>query len=252
MDVTPEYFPRLETLLPILREERAVWRADRPFSRQGWQNRTRLRNPDGWQWITVPVEHGQLGQSIAITRIAYHDGWRKRHLKAFQYNYSSSPFYEHYASDLQVLLSARHETLHALNKAALDMILGWLQHDVAWEIRTEPESLSIASSNRLCASSSRQDLSALRPVSNWAIARWSRERACRRSHSATWPWSASRSMAIRVISEGRLSCGPSRVRVSNSSPSGVSKIDTVTPTSPLEPVDTGAATAGFPIFRTCT
>ena len=139
MDITPEYLPRLETLLPILRVDTAVWRADKTFSRQGWQNRTRLRNPDGWQWITVPVEHGQFGGTISETRIAYHDGWRKRHLKAVRYNYSSSPYYEHYAQDLEALLMVRHETLHALNKAALDMILGWLRHDVAWDLSAEPK-----------------------------------------------------------------------------------------------------------------
>ena len=138
MDVTPEYLPRLETLLPILRTGQAVWRADKPFSRQAWQNRTRLRNPDGWQWITVPVEHGQLGERISRTKIAYHDGWRKRHLKALQYNYSTSPFYEHYADDIARVLDARHATLHELNKAFMDQILRWLKHDITWEVRTEP------------------------------------------------------------------------------------------------------------------
>ena len=137
MDVTPAYLPRLETLLPILRTRHAVWRADRPFSRQSWQNRTRLRNPDGWQWITVPVEHGQFGESIANTAVAYHDGWRKRHLKALQYNYSTSPFYQHYAGDISDILGERHATLHALNKAVMDMILGWLKHEITWEVRTD-------------------------------------------------------------------------------------------------------------------
>lgn len=132
MDVTPEYLPRLETLLPILAVEEAVWRGDRSFSRQGWQNRTRLRNPDGWQWITVPIERGQRGQSIDDTGIAYHDGWRKRHLKALQYNYSTSPFHEHYAPDIEVLFNAKHETLGQLNRAALELILRWLKHPIRW------------------------------------------------------------------------------------------------------------------------
>jgi len=132
MDVTPEYLPRLETLLPIIGAEEVVWRDDRPFSRQAWQNRTRLRNPDGWQWITVPVEHGQLGESIARTRIAYHDGWRKRHLKAFRYNYSTAPFYEHYAPDLEMLYDMRFETLGELNRAALEMMMRWLKRPLIW------------------------------------------------------------------------------------------------------------------------
>ncbi len=130
--VTPEYFPRLETLLPLLQSEHAVWRSDRPFSRGAWQNRTRLRNADGWQWITVPVEHGQLGQSIEQTRIAYHDGWRKRHLKALQYNYSTTPFHIHFADGIQALLDDKPTTLGALNRGALDLVLSWLKHEVEW------------------------------------------------------------------------------------------------------------------------
>jgi len=138
MDVTPEYLPRLETLLPILTIDSIVWRSDRLFSRQSWQNRTRLRNADGWQWITVPVERGQTGEAIRNTRIAYHDGWRKRHVKALQYNYSTTPFYEHYAPDLTDLLSTRYETVGALNHAALKLILAWLKHPVRW---LEPDDL---------------------------------------------------------------------------------------------------------------
>lgn len=139
MDVTPEYLPRLETLLPILTVETAIWRDDRPFSRQGWQNRTRLRNADGWQWITVPVEHGQFGDPIRETRVAYHDGWRKRHLKALQYNYSTTPFYEHYAPDLELLFAIRHETLSELNREALNVMLRWLKHPVSWVEGRPPE-----------------------------------------------------------------------------------------------------------------
>src|SRR5690606_15157503 len=43
----PEYFPRLEYAALLLAAERFVVADTFPFSRQGWQNRTRIRTPEG-------------------------------------------------------------------------------------------------------------------------------------------------------------------------------------------------------------
>ena len=130
--VIPEYFPRPGSIVPLLRAERIVVRGDVQYSRQSWQNRTRIRNPDGWQWLTVPVETGQFGASINQTRIAYHDGWATRHIKGLRYNYSTTPFHAHYAPDIEALLEQRHATLGALTSASLKLFLSWLGHDPEW------------------------------------------------------------------------------------------------------------------------
>ena len=135
--VIPEYFPRPEVVGLLLGASRIVVRSDVQYSRQSWQNRTRVRNPDGSQWLTVPLEKGQFGASIAETRIAYHDGWMTRHEKALVYNYSTTPFYLHYADDFSSLLRTRPKTLGELTTESMKLLLRWLGHSVTWETGTD-------------------------------------------------------------------------------------------------------------------
>lgn len=71
------------------------------YSRQSFQNRTKFRNADGFQWLTVPVGNNQFGRSIAETSIHGDPGWRTRHQKALKFNYESAPYHLHYAHVLQ-------------------------------------------------------------------------------------------------------------------------------------------------------
>ena len=66
------------------------------YSRQSFQNRTRVRNSQGTQWVTVPLKGGQHGQPQVTTSIRQVAAWRKRHWKAFLFNYSRTPFFAHY------------------------------------------------------------------------------------------------------------------------------------------------------------
>lgn len=124
-------------MAPLLGAARVVVRSDVQYSRQSWQNRTRVRNADGSQWLTVPVERGQFGLSIAETRIAYHDGWMTRHEKALRYNYATTPFYLHYADDFSALLRARPATLGELTIGSMALLLRWLGHTPSVEFGTE-------------------------------------------------------------------------------------------------------------------
>jgi len=78
---------------------------DVQYSRQSFQNRSRIRNADGWQWLTVPVLGGQFGTGIRDMQIEEAGAWRKRHLKGLRYNYATSPFYDHYLASIKDLLS---------------------------------------------------------------------------------------------------------------------------------------------------
>jgi hypothetical protein len=67
------------------------------YRRQSFQNRTRVRTPDGWQGLSVPLEGGQHGRPIAEVRVAEGGGgWKSRHWRSLEYNYRSSPFFEYY------------------------------------------------------------------------------------------------------------------------------------------------------------
>jgi len=71
------------------------------YSKQTFQNRSKLRNPNGWQWITVPLFH-QHGRTLREAVIDDNDKrWRERHWRAFMYNYRSTMYFEFFEDTFQ-------------------------------------------------------------------------------------------------------------------------------------------------------
>ena len=92
----PEYFPRLDYVALMLAVDRFVLADTFQYSRQSFQNRTKVRNPQGWQWVSVPLKGGQHGRPQCRVRIRQVEAWQKRHWKAFEYNYRPTPFFDDY------------------------------------------------------------------------------------------------------------------------------------------------------------
>ncbi len=89
------------------------------YSRQSFENRCRVRNPDGWQWLTIPLQKLSLGTPVRNVLLEADPGWRKRHLKGLRYNYSTSPYYEYYSDDLTELIDSPSESLAELTIASM-------------------------------------------------------------------------------------------------------------------------------------
>ncbi len=81
------------------------------YSRQSFHNRARVRTPQGWQWLTVPLVGGQHGRPIRETEIDNRTPWRERHARSIRYNYSSAPFYDYYIDQLHRTALADGQTL---------------------------------------------------------------------------------------------------------------------------------------------
>jgi hypothetical protein len=76
------------------------------FEKQSWQQRNRIKTPDGLQWLTVPVIfRGRLSQQIKDVQIREPEFWRK-HLRTIELNYRRSPYFDMYFSDLSSILKS--------------------------------------------------------------------------------------------------------------------------------------------------
>jgi hypothetical protein len=118
----PEYFPRLETVALMMTVERFILADTFQYSRQSFQNRTKVRNPDGWHWVSVPLKGGQHGRPIAAVEIRPVPGWLKKHWRAFAYNYRASPFFEYYEPRFAPLFERRWTHLGALTCATVALL----------------------------------------------------------------------------------------------------------------------------------
>ena len=65
------------------------------FEKNEWQNRNRIKNHDGVQWLTVPVlMKGRSDQRIIAVDIDPHVTWLRKHKNALMTNYIKAPYYE--------------------------------------------------------------------------------------------------------------------------------------------------------------
>jgi hypothetical protein len=115
----PEYYPRLETVALMMVADTFVLADTFQYSRQSFQNRTKMRNPEGWQWVSVPLKGGQHGLPACDVHLRHVEGWKKKHWRAFTYNYRATPFFEFYEPTLRALFDQNWHHLADLTCATM-------------------------------------------------------------------------------------------------------------------------------------
>ena len=132
----------------MLQADRVVLADTFPFSRQGYQNRMRIRTAQdpGWIWLTVPRLGGHVGEPILTVPIDEAQPWARAHRRAVHLSYSMTPYYEHYRAGVDALLTQTWPHLGALTAAttrwALDILGGTAEVDCASDLPGAPDSLS--------------------------------------------------------------------------------------------------------------
>ncbi len=84
------------------------------YVKNEYHNRNRLRTPEGWQWLTVPV-HYQFPQSILDTRTDERQPWRQKHPKTIKQLYGKAPFFKEISPLLLPLYKEPWNQLAELN-----------------------------------------------------------------------------------------------------------------------------------------
>jgi hypothetical protein len=110
----PQYLPWLGYFDKMDRCDTFVLLDDVQYKKNEWQNRNKIRNAEGWQWITVPVLYA-FGQTIKETRIDRRQNWREKHIKSTELNYSRAPHFDEYYPFFRESLEKQWEYLADLN-----------------------------------------------------------------------------------------------------------------------------------------
>lgn len=124
----PEFLPRLDYFALMCHVDMFVVADTFQYSRQSYQNRTKLRTPDGWQWQSIPLEGRQHGRAINETRISHGPTeWKRKLWRSLEFNYRSTPFFAHYEDDLKNALNFEALILGAYTSATIRCIHELLQ-----------------------------------------------------------------------------------------------------------------------------
>jgi hypothetical protein len=65
-----------------------------PYRRQSFQNRSKLRSPQGWHWISIPITGCRDGAPIRDVDLKTDHRWPEKHWRSFLYNYRTTMYFE--------------------------------------------------------------------------------------------------------------------------------------------------------------
>ncbi len=101
----PTYLPWLGYFDLLDQADRFVFLDTVQFEKRSWQQRNRLKTPNGLQWLTVPViSRGKREQRIVEVEIG-EEFWRD-HLRSIEMNYRRAPFFECYYGAVSELMQS--------------------------------------------------------------------------------------------------------------------------------------------------
>jgi hypothetical protein len=118
----PHYLPWLRYVQKIARSDVFVLLDDVQYTKNGWQNRTRIKSAQGWMYLTVPVL-GAFGKPINEVRINNQERWRAKHWMALCTNYAKAPYFRQFRDLLEPLYQSAWDGLCDWNLATLSAVL---------------------------------------------------------------------------------------------------------------------------------
>ncbi|WP_238717389.1 WbqC family protein [Natronorubrum halophilum] len=108
----PNYLPWIGFFHKIHHSDTFVFLDDVEYTANSWINRNKIKTPDGWTWLTVPV-HGSTGP-IETVEIANED-WRNVHRKSLQQNYGKAASFDEVGDFFETVFERSWTSLCELN-----------------------------------------------------------------------------------------------------------------------------------------
>ena len=118
----PHYLPWLRYIEKIAASDLFILLDDVDYTKNGWQNRNKIKCADGWMYLTVPVS-ASLHQPICEVKIT-DGGWSEKHLRSLQTNYGRAPYFDDHLPFFCDIYGRQWESLHELNETILSYCLG--------------------------------------------------------------------------------------------------------------------------------
>ena len=97
------------------------------FQKQTYRTRCYIYSPNGKQLLNVPVLNANSSQKTKDVLIDTSFNWQKQHLKSLEAAYRSSPYFEFYKDELQVVFKKSPRFLLDFNLNCQDLMIDLLQ-----------------------------------------------------------------------------------------------------------------------------
>jgi hypothetical protein len=90
-------------------------------------NRNKIKIPDGWSWLTVPINKEHKFLPNKLVEINNKENWKEMHWKKITRSYTNSKFFKkNYKSFFEEVYKKEWKFLFELNSELLRQIIDWL------------------------------------------------------------------------------------------------------------------------------
>lgn len=141
----PNFLPWLGFFDKVDRADIFILLDNVQFEKNEWQNRNRIKGPNGPQWLTVPVQH-RFPQTIAEVCIDNQTNWRRKHWNAIASNYRKAPFFDQYSPLLEEAYQREWTRLVDLNIHLLKQVFDMIGLNTSIRLASEFQTDEVSSS----------------------------------------------------------------------------------------------------------
>lgn len=125
----PEHLPWLGYLDKARHADCFVFLDTVAFKKNYFENRNRIRTPQGWAWVTVPIlTKGKFGQAFTEVEINNAARWPEVYYRTLLQNYSKTPHWKEFAAPLEEIFLRPWSHLADLNLALIEFL--WSAFDI--------------------------------------------------------------------------------------------------------------------------
>jgi hypothetical protein len=111
----PTYLPWMGYFGMMDLSDTFIFYNDVQFERQSWQQRNKIKSPDGkWMWLSVPVIHNHR-QDIKDVLVDNNVDWRYIHWKSISFSYGKYPFFKDFHVEINKLYQHEWKYLGDMN-----------------------------------------------------------------------------------------------------------------------------------------
>jgi hypothetical protein len=92
------------------------------YNKNGWQNRNKIKNPQGWIYLTIPI-FNKYQQRIDEVKIDNTQHWRQKHWNSLLLNYSKAKYFNDYKDYFEKIYQRDWVYLNEINYEMLHFFL---------------------------------------------------------------------------------------------------------------------------------
>ena len=111
------YLPPIQYFTKFLQNNEIIIEQHDNYQKQTFRNRCHIYSPNGIQVLTVPVikNHGTKTK-VKDIKISYAEKWYINHIRSIEAAYRSSPFYEFYMPEIELILKKKQKFYGVIQK----------------------------------------------------------------------------------------------------------------------------------------